>query len=149
MASINKVILVGRVGRDPELRYTPDGVAVANFSMATSESFKGKDGSKKETTEWHYCVAWRKLGEIIGEYVKKGKLIYVEGKIQSREYEGKDGSKKKVFEIILNDMKMLDGGKGEGGSSSQGGQQRKPSSVKDSGDDGTFVHEEDDVEMPV
>jgi single-strand DNA-binding protein len=139
---VNKCIFIGRVGRDPESRVTADGTAVVSFSLAVSESWKGKDGNKQERTEWVNCTAWRKLAEIIGQYVHKGSLIYVEGKMQSREYEGKDGTTKKVTEIVLNDMKML-GGKSEGGSSSSS----RPSSSQRSQDDDTFVPEEDDIPM--
>ena len=139
---VNRCIFIGRVGRDPELRYTVDGTPVASFSLAVSESWKGKDGNKQERTEWVNCTAWRKLAEIIGQYVHKGSLIYVEGKMQSREYDGKDGTTKKVTEIVLNDMKML-GGKSEGGSSSSS----RPSSSQRSQDDDTFVPEEDDIPM--
>jgi len=140
---VNRCIFIGRVGRDPELRYTVDGTPVASFSLAVSESWKGKDGNKQERTEWVNCTAWRKLAEIIGQYVKKGSLVYVEGKMQSREYDGKDGTTKKVTEIVLNDMKML-GGKSEGGSSSSSS---RPSSSQRSQDDDTFVPEEDDIPM--
>ena len=139
---VNKCIFIGRVGRDPESRVTADGTAVVSFSLAVSESWKGKDGNKQERTEWVNCTAWRKLAEIIGQYVHKGSLVYVEGKMQSREYEGKDGTTKKVTEIVLNDMKML-GGKSEGGSSSSS----RPSSSQRSQDDDTFVPEEDDIPM--
>lgn len=107
MSNVNKVILIGRLGADPELRSTGDGTSVASFRMATSESWKDKNGNKQEKTEWHSIVAWRKLGEIAGEYLKKGSLVYIEGRIRSREYEGKDGTKRKVFEIEATDMKML------------------------------------------
>jgi len=140
---VNKCIFIGRVGRDPESRVTADGTAVVSFSLAVSESWKGKDGNKQERTEWVNCTAWRKLAEIIGQYVHKGSLIYVEGKMQSREYDGKDGTTKKVTEIVLNDMKML-GGKSEGGSSSSSS---RPSSSQRSQDDDTFVPEEDDIPM--
>ena len=140
---VNRCIFIGRVGRDPESRVTADGTAVVSFSLAVSESWKGKDGNKQERTEWVNCTAWRKLAEIIGQYVHKGSLIYVEGKMQSREYDGKDGTTKKVTEIVLNDMKML-GGKSEGGSSSSSS---RPSSSQRSQDDDTFVPEEDDIPM--
>lgn len=109
MAGINKVILVGRLGRDPEVRYTPSGVAVANFSMATSEEWKDKDtGDKKERTEWHRIVAWRRLGEICGEYLHKGSQIYIEGKLQTRDWEDRDGNKRYTTEIVAQNMQMLD-----------------------------------------
>ena len=140
---VNKCIFIGRVGKDPEVRHTADGTAVASFSLAVSESWKGRDGNKQERTEWVNIVAWRKLAEVIGQYVKKGSLLYVEGKMQSREYEGKDGTTKKVTEIILNDMKML-GGKTEGGSSRPASSQ-KPSSQ----DDDDFPHEPDEEDVPL
>jgi len=139
---LNKIQLIGRVGADPELRFTTDGTAVAQFNLATTKSWK-KNGEKQEKTTWHKIIAWRKLAEIIGQYVHKGSLIYVEGKMQSREYDGKDGTTKKVTEIVLNDMKML-GGKSEGGSSSSSS---RPSSSQRSQDDDTFVPEEDDIPM--
>jgi single-strand DNA-binding protein len=107
--SLNKVQLIGHLGRDPELRYTSSGVAVATFSMATSDSWKDQDGNQQERTEWHTIVAWRKLAEICGEYLKKGRRVYIEGRIQTRSYE-KDGVKKYVTEIVADDLIMLDGG---------------------------------------
>jgi single-strand DNA-binding protein len=109
MAGINKVILVGRLGQDPEVRYTPGGVAVANFSIATSEEWKDKDtGEKKERTEWHRIVAWRKLGEICGEYLSKGRQVYVEGKLQTESWE-KDGVTRYTTKIIASDVQFLGG----------------------------------------
>ena len=105
MSYVNKVILIGRLGRDPELRYTADGTPVATFTMATTETRKNKDGTKSEKTEWHRIVAWRKLGEISGEYLKKGRLVYIEGSIQSREFEGRDGVKRKTYEIVASAMR--------------------------------------------
>jgi single-strand DNA-binding protein len=110
MSYVNKVILIGRLGRDPELRYTADGTPVATFTLATTDTRKNKDGTKSERTEWHRVVAWRKLGEVAGEYLKKGRLVYIEGSIQSREFEGRDGVKRKTFEIIASAMKMLGAG---------------------------------------
>ena len=107
MAGINKVILVGNLGQDPEVRYTPDGTAVATFSIATSESWKDKNtGEKKERTEWHRIVAWRKLGEICGEYLAKGRQVYVEGKLQTRSWE-KDGVTRYTTEIVAADVQFL------------------------------------------
>ena len=109
MAGINKVILVGRLGSDPEVRYTPDGTAVANFSIATSDEWTYKaTGEKKERTEWHRVVAWRKLGEICGEYLSKGRQVYVEGKLQTRSWE-KDGVTRYSTEIIASDVQFLGG----------------------------------------
>lgn len=140
--SVNKVLLIGRLGADPELRYTADGVPVATFNVATSETFKDRSGTKQERTEWHRVVAWRKLGEISGEYLKKGKLVYIEGKIQSREYEAKDGTKRKTFEIIASEMKML----GTAGDGRQAGEERKPY-ANHSGDEEFVPEVEDDVPM--
>lgn len=108
--SVNKVILIGHLGKDPELRYMPNGEAVANVSLATSENWKEKDGTKKEKTEWHYLVFYRRLAEIAGEYLKKGAPIYIEGKIQTRKWQDKvSGQDRYTTEIIVNDMKMLGG----------------------------------------
>ena len=114
MSSVNKVILVGRLGKDPEVRYTPSGAAVANFSLATDETWKDKSGEKQQRTEWHNIVAWSKLAEICGQYLTKGKLVYVEGRLQTREWEDKDGNKRRTTEVIASDMVML-GSKAEGG----------------------------------
>jgi len=107
MSNTNKVILVGRLGKDPEIRYTTEGIPVALFSLATTESYKDRSGKKREKTEWHNIITWRKLAEIAREYLKKGKLVYIEGKIQSREYDSKHGSKRKIYEIVASDLKML------------------------------------------
>ena len=108
MAGINKVILIGRLGSDPEVRYTPSGVAVANFNIATSEEWKDKDsGEKKERTEWHRIVAWRRLGEICGEYLSKGKQVYIEGRLQTRDWEDRDGNKRYTTEIVATDVQFL------------------------------------------
>lgn len=108
MSGLNKVMLIGRLGSDPELRYTPDGTAVANFSIATSEEWKDKNtGEKKERTEWHRVVAWRRLGEICGEYLAKGRQVYVEGRIQTRSWEDKDGNKRYTTEIVASDIQFL------------------------------------------
>jgi single-strand DNA-binding protein len=117
MSGVNKVILVGRLGRDPEVRYTPSGTAVANFSIATSEQWNNKDGEKQERTEWHKIVAWRRLGEICGEYLHKGSQIYIEGRLQTRDWEDRDGNKRYTTEVIAQSMQMLGsadkGGKAE------------------------------------
>ena len=112
--SLNKVILIGRLGRDPETRYMPNGDAVCNFSIATTESWKDQSGQKKERTEWHAITLYRKLAEIAAKYLQKGSLVYLEGKIQSRKYTGKDGIERTAYEIVCSEMKML-GGKAEGG----------------------------------
>ncbi len=107
MASINKVILIGRLGADPELRYTPGGKAVASLRLATSEQWTGKDGEKTEKTEWHRVVAWGRLGEICGEYLKKGSQVYIEGRLQTRSWEDREGGKRYTTEIIALTMQML------------------------------------------
>ena len=105
--SVNKVILIGRVGRDPEVRYIPSGAPVATFSVATDESFKSKTGEQQQHTEWHKVVAWNKLAEICGEYLTKGKLVYIEGSIRSRQWEDQSGNKRTSYEIIARNMQML------------------------------------------
>jgi single-strand DNA-binding protein len=113
MASVNKVILIGNLGADPELRYTPGGKAVATLRLATSEQWMGKDGQKGEHTEWHRVVAWARLGEICGEYLHKGSQIYIEGRLQTKAWEDKDGNKRYTTEIIAQRMQML-GAPGKG-----------------------------------
>ncbi|HYI09380.1 MAG TPA: single-stranded DNA-binding protein [Thermoanaerobaculia bacterium] len=118
---INKVILVGRLGKDPEIRSTPGGTSVAKFTVATDERFTDKAGEKQERTEWHNIVAWGKLGEICGQYLKKGKLVYIEGSIRTDSWDDKEsGQKKYRTEIVANTMKMLDRRGDEGGGSSGG-----------------------------
>lgn len=105
---VNKAILIGRLGRDPEVRYTPDGTMVTNFTMATDESYKDKNGEKVQKTEWHRIVVFGKLAEICGNYLVKGKLIFLEGRIQTRAWEDKDGVKRNTTEIVASNMQMLD-----------------------------------------
>ncbi|MRR16097.1 MAG: single-stranded DNA-binding protein [Deltaproteobacteria bacterium] len=105
---INKAILIGRLGKDPEVRYTPDGTMVTNFNLATDEQWKDKNGEKVQKTEWHRIVTFGKLAEICGNYLVKGKLVFIEGRIQTRSWEDKDGVKRFTTEIIAGDMKMLD-----------------------------------------
>ena len=114
--SVNKVILVGRLGKDPETRYMANGEAVTNATLATSENWKDKNGEKQEKTEWHNLVFYRRLAEIAGEYLKKGSQIYVEGKIQTRKWQTKEGQDRYTTEIIVNEMTML-GGKSDRSSS--------------------------------
>lgn len=116
--SVNKVTLIGNLGKDPELRYTSSGVAVATFSMATSESWKDPEGNTQERTQWHNIVAWRKLAEIVGEYLKKGSKLYLEGRLQYRNYDDKNGVKRYVTEIVMDEMVMLDS-RGGGGAGAQ------------------------------
>jgi single-strand DNA-binding protein len=124
--SVNKVILVGRLGRDPETRYTSAGQAVANFSVATDESYKDRNGERQKRTEWHKIVVWGKQAEIAQQYLKKGSLVFIEGRIQSREWQDKEGQKRTSFEIVANNFRML-GGRSESmaaGASASGGPTR-------------------------
>src|SRR5260370_2712644 len=105
--SINKVILIGRLGKDPEIKYTPSGSPVAKFTLATDEVFKDRAGEQQRRTEWHTVVAWNKLAEICGEYLTKGKQIYIEGSIRSHQWEDQNGNKRTSYEIVPRDMKML------------------------------------------
>lgn len=145
---INKVILIGNLGRDPEVRFTPSGQAVANFSIATSESWTDKSsGQKQEKTEWHRIVVWGKLAELCGEYLKKGRQCYVEGRLQTREWTDKEGKKNYTTEVVANTVQFLggagggaggprgDGGGGGGGGFQRGGNDAGPSSGGGGGDD--------------
>lgn len=129
MASVNKVILVGNLGRDPEVRYMPNGEAVANFSIATTDSWKDKSGVKQEKTEWHNIVMYRRLAEIAGEYLKKGRPVYVEGRLQTRKWE-KDGVTRYTTEIVADQMQMLGSGR-DGGSASYDGDMGQASGPDD------------------
>ena len=122
--SVNKVILVGNLGKDPEVKYTPSGTPVAKFSLATNERYKDKSGEWQDRTEWHNIVAWQKLAEIVGEYVKKGSKLYIEGRLSTSSWEDKQsGEKKYRTEIVAQDIVLL-GGRGEGGGDSEGGRSR-------------------------
>lgn len=123
MSGVNKVILVGSLGKDPEMRYTSDGSAIANISMATSENYKDKSGVKQEKTEWHRVVFFSKLAEVVGEYVKKGSLIYIEGRLQTRKWTDKSGVEKYRTEVMADKMQMLGG-------------RSKDSGMREPGDDG-------------
>jgi len=107
MASVNKVIVLGNLGKDPELRHLPNGDAVCNFSLATTESWKDKDGNKQDKTEWHNVVIFRKLAEIAGEYLKKGRPVYIEGRLQTRKWQDKEGKDRYTTEIVADQMQML------------------------------------------
>jgi single-strand DNA-binding protein len=118
--SVNKVILIGNLGGDPELRHTPGNVPVVNFTVATNESWVNKDGAREERTEWHRVVAWRKLAEICSEYLHKGTQVYIEGRLQTRSWEDQSGQKKYMTEIVADEMVILGGrGAGEGSSASK------------------------------
>jgi single-strand DNA-binding protein len=124
MLGVNKVILIGRLGKDPELRYTPGGQATASFSLATSERWTDKNGQRQERTEWHNIVAWTKLAELANQYLKKGSPAYIEGRITTRSWDDRDGNKKYKTEIVANTIQFLGsgGGGGAGPSNTMGGQ---------------------------
>ncbi len=134
---VNKVILVGRLGKDPEVRSTPSGQTVAKFSLATDERFTDKtSGEKKDRTEWHNIVVWGKLADICGQYLRKGKLVFIEGRIQTDSWDDKEtGQKKYRTEIIANEMKMLGSKSDEGGGSYNGGAKSSSPGAADSGND--------------
>lgn len=138
MASLNKVILIGHLGKDPETRYIPNGDAVTNITLATTDTWKDKNGEKQEKTEWHRVTFYRKLAEIAGEYLKKGRMVYVEGRLETRKWQDKEGHDRYTTEIIASDMKMLSS-RSEGGNSFEGGDRSSGASSggsRDSGRDG-------------
>ena len=156
MASVNKVIIIGNLGRDPETRYMPDGGAITNISVATTDKWKDKNGEMQEKTEWHRVAFFGKLAEIAGEYLKKGSQVYVEGRLQTRKWQDKDGADKYTTEIVANQMQMLGsrqgmgGGRGaeapeaaEGGGNSGGGS--RPASKPAAKSGGKFDDFEDDI----
>ncbi len=124
--SVNKAILVGNLGKDPELRYTPSGTAVCTFSLATTERFKNKQGEQQDKTEWHNIVVWAGLAEICGKYLTKGKQVYIEGRIQNRSYDDRDGNKRYISEIVANEMQMLSRSGDQGGGGGGGGGGSRP-----------------------
>jgi single-strand DNA-binding protein len=119
MASVNKVIIVGNLGKDPETRYMPSGDAMTNITVATTDTWKDKQGEKQERTEWHRVVFFGKLAEIAGEYLKKGRAVYVEGSLRTRKWQGQDGQDRYTTEIVANEMQML-GGRGGGSDAGSG-----------------------------
>jgi single-strand DNA-binding protein len=132
MGSVNKVILLGNLGRDPELKYTPNGSAVANFTLATNESWKDKEGQKQEHTEWHRIVVWGKLAEICGEYLHKGRQVYIEGSIRSRTYKDRDGNERSATEIRADNLVMIGRSEGgRGGDQDRGGASEKEPEYSD------------------
>ncbi len=142
MAGVNKAILIGNLGRDPELRYTASGQPVANFSIATTESWNKKDGTgREEKTEWHRIVAWGRTAELCAQYLAKGRTVYVEGRLQTREWENRDGQKQRTTEVVANTVQFIGGRGGSGGgggdhaggSSSGGGGGSEPSGGFDPG----------------
>lgn len=143
MSSLNKAMLIGRLGQDPEVRYTQSNTAVANFSLATNERFKDRNGENQERTEWHRIVAWGRTAEICQEYLNKGSLVYIEGPIQTREWEDKDGQKKYTTEIKALTMQMLDS---RGDSSMGGGRSSEPKKPAQTAEiDSSFDDMDDDL----
>ncbi len=127
MSSLNKVLLIGYLGEDPEVRYTPDGAPVATFSLATGEQWTDKSGQRQEHTEWHAVVAWNKLAEIVQRYTNKGKQVYVEGRLKTREWNDRDGNKRRTTEVIASSIILIGGGRGQqGGERESGGSCGKP-----------------------
>ena len=153
--SVNKVILVGRLGRDPETRYTSSGQAVCNFTLATDETYKDRSGERQKRTEWHRIVIWAKQAEIAQQYLRKGSLIYVEGRIQSREWQDKEGQKRTTVEIVANSFRMLGSraegaaaGGGGGGSSFSGGGGGEDSQVHGGASDEPMSPDVSDEDIP-
>lgn len=126
MSGVNKAILIGNLTKDPELKYTPSGVAVCNFGIACNETYKDKDGVKQEKVEFINIVVWRQLAEVCAKYLQKGKQVYVEGKIQNRSYDDRDGNKRYISEVVIHDMTMLGGREGGGQSQGNDQQQQQP-----------------------
>jgi len=140
---VNKVILIGNAGKDPEVRYMPNGNAVANLTLATSDSWKDKNtGEIQERTEWHRVVFFRRLGEVVGEYVKKGSKIYVEGRLQTRKWQGQDGQDRYTTEIIADQMQMLDSRGSSGGDRQSGRPSESAPASSAPSDEGGF---DDDI----
>lgn len=140
---LNKVILIGRLGKDPETRFMPNDEAVCNFSVATSEAWNDRNGQRVERTEWHNITMYRKLAEIAGQYLKKGSQVYLEGKIQSRKYTDKNGAERTAYDIIANEMKML-GGSGNDGQQAQSAQAETPTPPRRQATPATPVEDIDD-----
>ena len=143
MSSVNKAILVGRLGKDPELRYTTGGTPVARFSLATSETWTDKNGERQERTQWHNIVAWNKLADICNQYLVKGKQVFIEGRIETREYDDRDGNKRRITEIRARDMVMLDSRGSESRESQDG--PREPTSSESPSPDSTNPMGNDEI----
>lgn len=141
MGAVNKVILLGNLGRDPEIKYTTSGQAVANFTLATTESRTNKDGTKQEFTEWHRVVAWGRLAEICGEYLSKGKMVYIEGSLRTRSWDDKEGKKRWTTEVFARSMQMF----GPSGQKGAPGSQSSNESSQDFGVDEEPFGSDDDV----
>ena len=137
MASVNRVILIGNLGRDPELRYTQSGQAVTNFSIATNEKWRDKDGQPQERTEWHRIIVWGKPAENCAQYLQKGRIVYIEGRLQTRDWEDREGNKRQTTEIVAQTVQFL-GGRGEGGPRPSGPPPPEDSGAPSDGDDIPF-----------
>lgn len=144
MSSLNKAMIIGRLGADPEVRYTQNNTAVANMNVATSERYRDKNGEQQENTEWHRVVAWGRTAEICQEYLKKGSLVYFEGPIQTREWEDKDGQKRYTTEIKALSMQMLDS-RGSGGGGGGGSQNTQKPQASEAVIDDNFDDMDDDL----
>ena len=140
--SVNKVILLGNLGKDPDLRYTPSGKAVATFSLATSERWTSQDGQKQENTTWHNIVAWGKQAETMKEYLTKGRQVYIEGRIANRSYEDKEGNKKYISEVVVQSFSFV-GNKGSSGNG--GGQTAAPEPAAETAPDAGSGQSDDDL----
>ena len=157
MAGVNKVIIVGNLGRDPEIKYTQSNVPVANFSVATSESWKDKaTGEWQEKTEWHRIVAWRHLAERAEKYLRKGKQVYIEGKIETRKWQGQDGQDRYTTEIVAREMQLLgrrddnesSGGGGGGGQAGPGSSGNFNPPAMDGGNESASTSQQEDDDLP-
>lgn len=135
MASINKVMIIGNLGKDPEMKYMPSGDAIANLTLATTENWKDKAGEKQEKTEWHRVSMFGRVAEVAGEYLKKGSSVYIEGKLQTRKWQDKEGNDRYTTEIVAHEMKML-GGKPDGNAAGNSGPKPKPAQRQPGEDDG-------------
>jgi single-strand DNA-binding protein len=138
LAALNKVLLIGHLGRDPEIKYTQDGTPVANFAIATGEVWKDKSGDKQERTEWHNIVAWGRLADIAKQYLAKGRQVYIEGKLQTRKWSDRDGNERKITEVVAGQMILL------GGRSQDSGNSAKPAGT-DAADSGDFEISDNDI----
>jgi len=155
MAGVNKVILMGHLGRDPEIRYTPDGKAVASLSIATSETYKDREGNRQERTEWHRTTLWGKTAEIAGEYLRKGSMVYIEGRIQTRKWTDKDGQDRYTTEIVGDRLQMVGGRRENAGNPDSpshtgggGGGDMGPMPDADFDDDIPFITRADTLPQP-
>ncbi len=142
--SVNKVILIGNLGKDPEIKYTPNGTAVGRFSLATNERYKDKEGNWQDRTEWHNIVVWQRLAEIAGEYLKKGRTVYIEGRLRTDSWEDKNTHEKKYrTEIVANDLVLLGGGRGEGGEEGGGRSRGASAAAEPAHEPATGITDED------